>query len=250
MPLLETITGVALSILANRLDAFIVDKLPNGQRLTLWRATRKNEDIRVSVAYLYRIVVDGDYLLVKGNRIDQYQPVGGVRKSFPGAQSTFRNLSVRPDDNLTVDAVSERDLRVRMPAKNLLKFLNWYETKHDREICQQREFKEELVSPGYLDQVLFADVASQYLYTVPTWHYSQHFRCWELLYHEVFEPLFTLKQEEAIRELKKQSSSDYKWVGEERILALGRDKPTRSKPFQIGEHAQLLISKDHKLFHH
>ena len=248
MPVLETVSSIGLSIIANRLDAFIADKLPRGHRLKLWLATFKNVNIRVSIAYLYRIEVDGSYLLIKGKRINQFQPVGGVRKFHPGAQSTLRNLGVRTDDCLEIDDVSRNDLRVRVPAKNLLEFLDWYEGGHDREISHQREFREELIVPGHLAQSLFIDFEPQYLYTVPTFHYSPHFQCWELLYHEVFEPVFTTEQEGAVRELKAQLSDDYVWVNEELILALGHDKRSGRKPFQIGEHARLLISKDLKLF--
>ena len=31
-------------------------------------------DYRISAAYLFKIKVDSKYLLIKGNRIDQYQP--------------------------------------------------------------------------------------------------------------------------------------------------------------------------------
>ncbi|NID13511.1 SMODS-associated NUDIX domain-containing protein [Fibrivirga algicola] len=250
MPLMEMISGIGLSIVANRLDAFIVDKLPPGHRRKLFLATFKKTDIRVSIAYLYRIELDGSYLLVKGKRINQYQPVGGVRKFYKGAQSTFRELGVRPDDFLKIDDISRDDLRVRMPAKNLLKFLDWYETKHDREICQQREFREELIAPGYLKPETFTDLEVQYLYTVPTFHYSPHFQCWELLYHEVFEPVFTPGQVAAVQKLKEGSSDEYVWVAEELILSLGHDKRLGMKPFQIGDHAQLLISKDNRLFKH
>lgn len=40
----------------------------------------KNEEIRVSAAYLFRIKIENKYLLVKGNKISQYQPIGGVYK--------------------------------------------------------------------------------------------------------------------------------------------------------------------------
>ena len=248
MPLLEILSGIGLSITANRLDAFIADRMPKGHRLALWLARFKKANIRVSVAYLYRIKIDGSYLLVKGKRINQYQPVGGVRKFYSGAQSTLHGLGVLDDDCLEIDDASRNDLRVRVPAKKLPKFLDWYETKHNREICQQREFREELIAPGHLSPSLFTDLTSQYLYTVPTFHYSQHFRCWELLYHEVYEPLFTPDQERAVRNLRNAQTDDLVWVQEELILGLGHDKRTGRKPFQIGEHARLLISKDFKLF--
>lgn len=249
MPFLEAIANIGLSIVANRLDAFLSKKLPQGHRRVLWLASFKQADIRISAAYLFRIEIDGQYLLVKGKRIKQYQPVGGVRKFYPGAQSTFRQLHVRPDAQLSIDAINRNDLRVKMPAKSLLKFLDWYETGHDRESDQQREFREELITPGFLPQALFGTLDAQYLYTVPTFHYSPHFQCWELLYHEVYEPVFTTEQAQAVAALKQAPSDEYKWVSEDLILSLGHDIRVGCKPFAIGEHARLLLSKEHSLFH-
>ena len=39
-----------------------------------------NKDIRFSISYLYRIKIDDKYLLIKGSKIEQLQPVGGVYK--------------------------------------------------------------------------------------------------------------------------------------------------------------------------
>lgn len=40
----------------------------------------RSEDIRFSIAYLYKIEIDDKYLLIKGSKIEQLQPVGGVYK--------------------------------------------------------------------------------------------------------------------------------------------------------------------------
>jgi len=248
MPIVEIISGVLTNLATNKLEAFIDEKIPRGNKFKLWLASLKKGEMRVSVAYLYKIYVDGHYLLIKGNRIDQYQPVGGARKYYPGAGPTFRKLLVRPDDNITIDNKSIDDLRIRIPNQNIIKFLDWYETKHDREVCQQREFREELVIPGYLDKNLFVTVNTSYLYTVPTYHYSQHFRCWELLYHEVYEPIFSTEQLAALRALKDSEHNELKWVKEDLIMSLGHDRQLGKKPFQIGEHARLLINSNIKLF--
>lgn len=244
----EILSGLLMGVATNKLQAFIDEKLPRGNKWKLWVASLKKDEMRVSVAYLYRIYIDGYYLLIKGNRINQFQPVGGARKYYSGAQSEFRKLLIRPDDNINIDTTSKDDLRIRLPSKNILKFLEWYESKHDREICQQREFREELVVPGYLDKDIFADIQSKYLYTVPTYHYSSHFRCWELLYHEMFEPILSSDQEAALRELKNTNNINLKWVKEDLILSLGHDRRLGGKEFQIAEHARLLINSNMKIF--
>ncbi|QMW05422.1 SMODS-associated NUDIX domain-containing protein [Spirosoma foliorum] len=249
---LSTGSNIAVNILSNRLDTFLSDRLPRGQRLALWRASllaSPNQYFRISIAYLYRIYIDGEYLLIKGRRIDQYQPVGGVRKVYPSAK-ILSELGVLDDDCLKIDDISRHDLRVRVPARKLLRFLTWYESREDREVDQQREFIEELIRPGFLSADLFVPIATQYRYTVPTFHFSAHFQCQELLYHEVFDVKLNSEQEKAMRQLKDTPSDQYVWVDEESILMLGHDKRLKRKPFQIGEHARLLISKDYKLFNH
>lgn len=37
-----------------------------------------NQEYRMSISYLFKIKIDNKYLLIKGNRIEQYQPIGGV----------------------------------------------------------------------------------------------------------------------------------------------------------------------------
>src|SRR5690554_6335332 len=48
--------------------------------------------IRVSAAYIFKIEIDGKYLLVKGRNIDQFQPVGGVYKRLPDSSKFFQDL--------------------------------------------------------------------------------------------------------------------------------------------------------------
>ena len=66
------ITFLAATIYHNRLRIKIFS-----QSIMRW-----NKNIRLSCAYLFRIKYNGKYLLVKGNRIDQYQPIGGVYKYY------------------------------------------------------------------------------------------------------------------------------------------------------------------------
>lgn len=251
MTFTEAIINIVLNIAATHIDAFVTKNLPKGQRLRLWRASHlvsSKRRYRVSIAYLFRIKLNGKYLLVKGHRIDQFQPVGGVRKWHDSAKSVFQELDVREDGHLTNDKVSYQDLRVNLPARNLLKFLDWYQTQKSREVDQQREFYEELIQPGLLPKEVFSSIKTEYLYTVPTLHFSPHFRCHELLYHEVFELIPSAQQELALLALQNKPSNAYVWVPESLILSLGHDSQLGHKPFHIGEHARLLISKDLRLF--
>lgn len=68
----------------------------NGRFLRLFFYSLRNwrRYVRVSISYLYRIRVESEYLLIKGGRFDQYQPVGGVYKYYPSASGVFAKLEV------------------------------------------------------------------------------------------------------------------------------------------------------------
>ena len=53
-----------------------------------------NKDIRFSIAYLYKIKIDNKYLLIKGNKIEQLQPVGGVYKVYSSFNVIERKLNI------------------------------------------------------------------------------------------------------------------------------------------------------------
>jgi hypothetical protein len=117
-----------------------------------WHSLRhRNDEIRVSASYLYRIKVDAAYLLVRGRRIThQFQPVGGVYKRYPDSTGTLEKLGVKDDTRIPIDDSSREDLRVRVPGKKLLEFMRWYQSREGREVDTWREFQEELLAPGIL----------------------------------------------------------------------------------------------------
>src|SRR6185295_3226319 len=61
------------------------------------------ELIRLSIAYLIRIRLDDEYLLVWNERFRQFQPVGGVYKRLSGAVSVFDQLGVLDDDKIPIN---------------------------------------------------------------------------------------------------------------------------------------------------
>ncbi|ARF16726.1 hypothetical protein [Sporosarcina ureae] len=80
----------------------------------------RNEEIRVSISYLFRIKIDGKYLLVKGNRIQQFQPVGGVYKRYEDSDYIFNELDVKEDVKIPEDDAKKNDLRIRIKGAFLL----------------------------------------------------------------------------------------------------------------------------------
>ena len=90
-------TGLLSGVIGTALFELLRVLAKNRDRLRLLGATcaKRDDPIRVSAAYLFRIMVDGRYLLIKGKRIQsQYQPVGGVYKRFDGSAELFNKLGV------------------------------------------------------------------------------------------------------------------------------------------------------------
>lgn len=203
----------------------------------------RKSDIRVSIAYLYRIEVDGDYLLIKGNRHQKFQPVGGVYKYYDSeTKYLFTQLGVKPDKDLPIDDASRHDLRVRVPGMKLLALLDWFVSEKGREVSQVREFQEELIDSKLIPES-FAQKDPRYLYTV--WRpieMSLHFRVPEILVFQIYEPRFTDEQKKALRQVP--SSDKIKWVSEDQIMRLGTNAATKTTPFLVAEHAKYIISNN------
>lgn len=149
----------------------------------------RNTDYRVSIAYLFRIKIDNKYLLIKGNRIEQFQPVGGVYKYHKSFKDIYDTLELRPENNSSF--YEKNDLRLYVKGKNLNKFLAWFESKKNREITVVREFKEELIDSHIFDESLLEKVDFEFLKQINNGiHYSTHFRCKEVLVFDIYDVLF------------------------------------------------------------
>ncbi|MFC0490284.1 SMODS-associated NUDIX domain-containing protein [Sinomonas atrocyanea] len=189
----------------------------------MWSSIRTwRKRVRISASYLYRIRIDNEYLLIRGQRFDQYQPVGGVYKSHPSSSGVLGEMNVLNDDLLAPDAISEGDLRVRVPGKHLLPFVRWFEEGHGREIDGWREFYEELVATGILSKELFRFVKYDH---VKRLYQPMRFSPWansqEILIADILELLPTPAQEQELRQLKSKSHPDIFWASETQIRRLG-----------------------------
>lgn len=196
--------GVVASLAATFI-AFLTKKtIENRKRLSLLCAANihRNEMVRVSAAYLFRIIVDGKYLLICGSRIrSQYQPVGGVYKYFPSSKSELDRLDAHADSALKSNLTDSDDLRLRLPGKNLLKFLDWFDRRMGREIETLREFREELIESGYLsDEAVMSFNPRLVRICDRKMSYSKELGVYELLIHDVYEVKLSLSETDRIRE--------------------------------------------------
>lgn len=146
----------------------------------------RNEDYRISYAYLFRIKIRNKYLLIKGNRIDQYQPIGGVYKYFDSFSNIKNKMQII--DEKDESFYESNDLRIFLKGKNVIKLLKWIETSRNRECNYLREFYEELIEPGYLEFEILKDLKFEFIKRVNSGvHYSPHFKCKEILIFDVIE---------------------------------------------------------------
>lgn len=178
--------------------------------------------VRVSIAYLIRIKLDEEYLLIWSNLFKQFQPVGGVYKRLEGAQEMFDSLGVRGDDQIPISEETRGDLRVRLPGRNVPAFLEWFDSRKQREVGPWREFFHELVEAGPLSQEDFPFVTFRWLGRHTTgFEFSEHFQCDEVKVAEIFEAQLTAKQKGAIRRAVEDHAEQLCLADEELIRRRG-----------------------------
>ncbi|WP_430610438.1 hypothetical protein [Enterococcus sp. DIV0876] len=205
-------------------------------RFKVWRLG--NKKIRLSLSYLFQIKDDGKFLLIHGNRIQQYQPIGGVYKYY----DTFNNIKqvLEVSDESNEHFFEEADLRIEAPAKNIMKVLEWFKTRKNRETTVTREFIEEIIEPGLLDIEDLKEVRFEYVNTKETGlRYSHYFKMDEYLSYDVYR--VTLP-EKLMEKLKKNAASSNKF-----FWASQNDIDTENiyidgQAVKIGEHAKYITT--------
>lgn len=203
--------------------------------MILWK-----KEIRVSISYLFQIKINGKYLLVKGNRIDQYQPVGGVFKMLPSFKDMKRNYEITDDDHLLIDETSKDDLRIRVKGKNLVKLLNWFYTRKNREVGVHREFYEEMIMTEILEVNSLRSFTPEYCKTVNTnIHFSKHLNCKEVLIYEIYDLELTDQEKERILKYCKSNPEKAILVTQDDIIKECININGLSK--KIGEHAKHIL---------
>lgn len=235
--LFDVLLGLAIGFTIPLVDAALI----NSTKLRMaWYSVRyARKTVRVSVSYLYRIKHAGKYLLVRSHRWPQYGPVGGVYKITPTAASLLDRIEALNDDLVRVDEISEHDLRLHIPGKNIYRFYAWFSSGADRETSPWREFYEELVSPAIVKPDLFPYVYHRYIRrVVRPMRYSSYARSDELLIADTYELLPTPEQIENLAALQKETSTDaIYWATADEIKRRGA-QPGKNQTLKIGEPAE------------
>jgi len=203
------------------------------------------KNIRLSCAYLYVIKYEDKYLLVKNNHRDSFQLVGGVFKRNEQSNAFLNSIEITEDDKLPTSGRNKNDLRLYIKGKHLSKFLNWYNTKKEREISYSREFYEELIEPSYLDYNIFPYPNFVYKKQIITPIIKKpYFNCYEVLIYDIVELSLNSKQNFEIGKLFKKGNTDnIKWSDIQTIRNEGYNSTSRKTDYIIGDHTKWAIDK-------
>jgi hypothetical protein len=239
----ETFFNISIEIVGGILLFGILQFLQNINRLRFYFQTQfllRKKEVRLSIAYLFRINVNGKYLLVKSRRRDYYQPVGGAFKTLPGADKIFEKLGVKPDKLVeTENGIAKSDLRVYVKGVHIIEFLEWFKSKEDREISPWREFCEELISTDILPWKPFRYIDYKFKGTIQSPIINMDSGGKGMFLFEVYDLVVNDEQKPVLEELQKNGNkSEYIWVDDYLIQRLGHDERSKDQVFEIAPHAK------------
>lgn len=212
-----------------------------------------NTDIRISFSYLYRIKIDGIYLLVKNARgTGKYQPVGGVYRFSDEERTELANLFHIMDDNkMPVDSSSRNDYRLRIKNKYLRSFMKRFDDEAKRERISNvgREFKEELVDKGLVNWSCI-----QYRYCgrhITNLEFEEHFQIYQIMLFDIVELIPDEEQKNDLRKLLQRGSNDYLYfVNEKEIQSLGIDTDNNKLEETIGDQTKFTLEREEDSLSH
>lgn len=243
------LTALLVNIASSPIYVGIIELLYNLNQIPLWVKAKiifRNQEVRLSIAYLYRIKVHDKYLLVKSRKRNQFQLVGGAYKTLPGSEKVFKKYKVNPDRLFeTEHGIAKNDLRFTLPGKYVLKIISWFHSREDRETSQWREFCEELLSTDILDKQVFRYIDYRYVTTIQTpIQKAKKLPNQEILIYEIFDLVPTTEQEHMLEQLLLEGDKDYiKWATKPLINCLGFNEVTKDFEYEIGAHTKWAINE-------
>ena len=195
-----------------------------------------NQEYRMSISYLFKIKIDNKYLLIKGNRIDQYQPIGGVYKYYGSFRENFNKWGVRNENEESF--YEENDLRIYVKGKNLCKVIKWFETMKNREFSVDREFVEELIQTDILSEGALHNARFEFISRQNSGvHVSKHFKCREVLIYDIIDVNLRKEDMDILVEKCKTDAPiilvDYESIERECVTIEGKSR-------KIGAHAKYI----------
>ncbi|MDN3586085.1 hypothetical protein QWY86_05365 [Pedobacter aquatilis] len=248
-PWWSLILGLLVNILSAPLYFVIIEGIYSIGRFKMFFLTKiwyRNQEVRLSISYLFRIQVKGKYLLVKNRKGNYYQLVGGAYKALPSAKPLFARYKITPDRRFqTTGGISKSDLRFMAPGKYVINMIDWFHSQKDRETSQWREFCEELLTTNILDKNLFRYIDYSYATTLMTpLKKAMGFDYQEILIYEIFDLIPNAQQEAYLENLLQLGDTDeIKWADPVIINTLGFDERNHHTPYQIGAHTKWAVKE-------
>ena len=255
IPALGSICGAVLGAMLPWSLKLFIDLFDNAnwktseRKLKRAKEINKNTKIRISFAYLYRIIVDGKYMLIMNSRNSgRYQPVGGVYK-FNNEEEQFlrNNFHIEYDDKISIDETSKKDYRLYIKDKYLRSFVKHFEkntTNRENETNISREFIEEIINDYKIDKKQFGALRysfkSRFISNV---QYSSLYECYEILLADIYEFNLTNEQEQLLKELGNQKN--IKFVTEAEINRLGIDCDNKKNKEIISNHSWKILASNY-----
>lgn len=243
----NTLFNISIEITGGIILFGILQFLQNIKNLKLYFQTQvlyRNNKIRISAAYLFRIKIDGKYLLVRNSRRTYYQPVGGAFKTLPSSKYIFEKLNIESDKLIeTEKGIAKGDLRIYTKGINVIEFIKWFNSKKDRETSPWREFCEELLTTKILPKRPFRYIDYEYKGTVQTPLITLDSGDKGLFIHEVYDLIPNNEQEIILRELISNNNyNEHIWVSGELINRLGHNAVTKEYEFEIAQHTKWALN--------
>ncbi|GLB28124.1 hypothetical protein LAD12857_00470 [Lacrimispora amygdalina] len=187
------------------------------RKLRRGNVLKRNDKVKVSFNYLFRIKVKDKYLLVtKADGSNKYQPVGGnYIYSNEEKLFLFKHFLINTNSEKEVDDLNDYQLYVRV--KDLKKFVNRFNQTKSRESLNDlsRAFKEQLVENGILE---FGHL--QYRYCgrhITPFEKNKHSNCYELFFTDIVELIPDEEQKNIINVLYERKSEKYYFATSEEI---------------------------------
>jgi hypothetical protein len=175
--------------------------------------------------------------LVRGSKIDQYQPVGGVYK-LVGNKCIIKEWEAEPKS----DKKNKKDLRFFVKAKYLPKIIKWFKSGKDREVGIWREFFEELVETKIVSKKNFSTINAEQIKTVNKLLIKEN-RFKDETYHTLIYNIYSVElNNKQTKELEKLMTSnpitnDYAFVTRDEI----KKECFNNSKTRIGQHTKYII---------
>lgn len=208
---------------------------------------KKDTKVRISFAYLFRIKVDGKYLLVPNSRTGKFQPVGGAYK-FEDEERKYLDdeFAAEDDDCIPVNETTRNDYRLNIKNKYLRDFIKRFNDTRSREYITDlsREFKEELIRTDILDKTIFEEIKYRYIGRHMTEIIRTSFKPYELLLADIVELELSKEQEEYLKKISINKSDKYIFANSLQIKSQGMEIGTENLQDNIANHTWKILTEN------